>query len=106
VKKIFLKCYNKINMDSKEINHLLELARIELSSQEQEKIALDLEKILDYVKQLQELDTTGAEPMTGGTSIQNICREDEVHEQKENDELKKSAFSTEKGYFKVPPIFE
>jgi len=93
-------------MDSKEINHLLELARIELSSQEKEKIISDLEKILDYVKQLQELDTTGVEPMTGGTSLQNICREDEIYEQKENDQLKNSALDTEEGYFKVPPIFE
>jgi aspartyl-tRNA(Asn)/glutamyl-tRNA(Gln) amidotransferase subunit C len=93
-------------MDSKEINHLLELARIELSSQEKEKIILDLEKILDYVKQLQELDTTGVEPMTGGTSLQNICREDEIYEQKENDQLKNSALDIEEGYFKVPSIFE
>lgn len=93
-------------MDSKEINHLLELARIELSSQEKEKITSDLEKILDYVKQLQELDTTGVEPMTGGTLLQNVCREDEIHKQKENDQLKNSALDTEEGYFKVPPIFE
>ena len=51
-------------MDFKEIDHLLELARIELSSQEKEKIALDLGKILDYVRQLQELDTNNVEPMT------------------------------------------
>jgi aspartyl-tRNA(Asn)/glutamyl-tRNA(Gln) amidotransferase subunit C len=93
-------------MDSKEINHLLELARIELSSQEKEKITSDLEKILDYVKQLQELDTTGVEPMTGGTLLQNVCREDEIHKQKENDQLKNSVLDTEEGYFKVPPIFE
>jgi aspartyl-tRNA(Asn)/glutamyl-tRNA(Gln) amidotransferase subunit C len=93
-------------MDSKEINHLLELARIELSSQEKEKITSDLEKILDYVKQLQELDTTGVEPMTGGTLLQNVYREDEIHKQKENDQLKNSVLDTEEGYFKVPPIFE
>jgi aspartyl-tRNA(Asn)/glutamyl-tRNA(Gln) amidotransferase subunit C len=92
-------------MDSKEINHLLELARIELSSQEKEKITLDLEKILDYVKQLQELDTTGVEPMTGGTSIQNVYREDEINEQDQKDKFKKSHLDKE-DYFKVPPIFE
>jgi len=94
-------------MDFKEIDHLLELARIELSSQEKEKIALDLEKILDYVKQLQELDTNNVEPMTGGTLLQNICREDKVNEQKENisKELKKSAPCLKDEYFKIPPIF-
>lgn len=95
-------------MDFQEINHLLELARIELSSQEKEKIALDLKKILDYVKQLQELDTAGIEPMTGGTLLENICSSDEVKEQQQNqqEELKKSAFGLEGDYFKIPPIFE
>jgi len=95
-------------MDPKEINHLLELARIELSSQEKEKISLDLEKILDYVKQLQKIDTAGIEPMTGGTTIENIYREDKINGQKQNqkEELKKAAFDSEGDYFKVPPIFE
>ncbi|MDD5760654.1 MAG: Asp-tRNA(Asn)/Glu-tRNA(Gln) amidotransferase subunit GatC [Candidatus Pacebacteria bacterium] len=94
-------------MDSEEINHLLELARIELSSQEKEKISRDLEKILDYVRQLQEVDTSGVEPMTGGTIIENVYREDEVNEQRQcsKDKLKNSAFDTKGDYFKIPPVF-
>jgi len=93
-------------MDFTEINHLLELARIELSFQEKEKIVLDLEKILDYVKQLQEVDTAGVEPMTGGSLLENICREDEEKEKQDlSEELKKSAPSLKNNYFKIPPIF-
>lgn len=94
-------------MDFKEIDHLLELARIELSSQEKKKIGSDLEKILDYVKQLQEVNTDGVEPMTGGTLLGNICRKDEVDEQKQDmsKELKKSAPCLKDEYFKIPPIF-
>jgi aspartyl-tRNA(Asn)/glutamyl-tRNA(Gln) amidotransferase subunit C len=94
-------------MDFKEINHLLELARIKISSQEKEKISGDLEKILDYVNQLQEVDTKGVEPMTGGTMIENVYREDEINEQRQysKDKLKNSAFDTEGDYFKIPPVF-
>jgi len=94
-------------MDFSEINHLLELSRIELSSQEKEKIAEDLEKILDYVKQLQEVDTTGIEPMTGGTNLINVLREDEINKQKQDlsKELKESAPCLENDYFKIPPVF-
>jgi len=94
-------------MDFKEIDHLLELARIELSSQEKEKIALDLGKILDYVKQLQELDTNNVEPMTGGTLLENICREDNVNKEKQylSKELKESAPNLKDDSFKIPPIF-
>jgi len=94
-------------MDFKEINHLLELARIELSSQEKEKIASNLGKILDYVKQLQELDTNNIDPMTGGTLLENICREDNLNEKKQDlsKELKKSAPNLKNDSFKIPPIF-
>jgi len=94
-------------MDFTEIDHLLKLARIELSSQEKEKIALDLENILDYVKQLQKLNTDGVEPMTGGTLLENICHKDKINEQKQDasKELKKSAPCLKDNYFKIPPIF-
>ena len=94
-------------MDFTEIDHLLKLARIELSSQEKEGIALDLENILDYVKQLQKVDTNGIEPMTGGTLLENICREDKIDEQKQDTskKLKEPAPSLKNDYFKIPPIF-
>jgi len=94
-------------MDFKEIDHLLKLARIELSSQEKEKIVLDLKNILDYVKQLQKVDTNNIEPMTGGTLLENICASDKIDEQKQNasKELKESAPCLKDDYFKIPPIF-
>jgi len=84
-------------MDFTEINHLLELARLELSNEEKEKIAHDLAKILDYVNQLQEVKTDNLEPMVGGTFSKNILRDDEINSQKLNLE--------KEGYFEVPPIF-
>jgi aspartyl-tRNA(Asn)/glutamyl-tRNA(Gln) amidotransferase subunit C len=85
-------------MDFTEINHLLELARLELSNEEKEKIAHDLAKILEYVNQLQEVKTDNLEPMAGGTFSKNILRDDEINSQKLNLE--------KEGYFEVPPIFD
>ena len=95
-------------MDFTEIDHLLKLARIELSSQEKERIALDLENILDYVKQLQKVNTDGVESMTGGTLLENIYDSDKIDKQKENisEELKESAPYLKDDYIKIPPIFE
>jgi len=95
-------------MDFTEIDHLLKLARIELSSQEKERIALDLENILDYVKQLQKVNTDGVESMTGGTLLENICDSDKIDKQKENisEKLKESAPYLKDDYIKIPPIFE
>lgn len=94
-------------MDFTEIDNLLKLAKIELSSQEKEKIVLDLKNILDYVKQLQKLNTDSIEPMTGGTLLENICREDKIDKEKQNisKELKESATSLKNNHLKIPPIF-
>ncbi len=85
-------------MDFTEIDHLLELARLELSNEEKEKIAHDLAKILDYVNQLQEVKTNNLEPMAGGTFSKNILRDDGIDSRKLNLE--------KEGYFEVPPIFD
>ena len=85
-------------MDFTEINHLLELAHLELSNEEKEKIAHDLAKILEYVNKLQEVKTDNLEPMAGGTISKNILRDDEINSQKLNLE--------KEGYFEVPPIFD
>ncbi len=94
-------------MDKKEIINLSELARIELSSQEIEKIQLDFEKLLEYAKQLQQIDTTDIEPVPRGSKTKNVFREDFINEKKLNqrERLIKSAFDTEGDYFKTPPVF-
>lgn len=85
-------------MNLEEINHLLELARIEIEEEEKIKLSKELESVLNYVKKLNEVNTENVEPMTGGSLLENVCREDEIKPQKYN-------LQTE-GYFKVPPIFE
>ena len=85
-------------MNEAEINHLLELARLDLSEEEKDKIAHDLAAILSYVEQLQEVNTEGIEPMSGGTFLESVVREDEI-----------SSFPQKiqkEGYFQIPPIFE
>ncbi|MGB9680581.1 MAG: Asp-tRNA(Asn)/Glu-tRNA(Gln) amidotransferase subunit GatC [Minisyncoccia bacterium] len=85
-------------MEIKEIEHLLQLARIEITQEEKEKLSSDLENILNYVKQLEEINTDKVEPMSGGSFLENVVREDEMNPEKRNLE--------KEGYFVVPPIFE
>ncbi len=90
-----------------EIDHLLQLSRIKIDELEKEKLANELESILNYVKKLQEINTEDVEVMAGGSFLENIIREDEIKEEKiDIEELKNSAFKKEGDYFKIPPIFE
>ena len=87
--------------------HLAKLVRLELSDKEIEKFVNDLGNILNYFKELQAVDTTGVELMTGGTNLINIMRNDVI----KNDRIGEQknvidAFpDKEKGYLRTPGVF-
>ena len=91
----------------KDIDHLATLARIKLSDGEKNDLQKDLEKILEYFKELKEVKTDGVSPLSGGTLSQNIFREDEADETRLSEKDTQSAFPEEKdGFLRVPPVFE
>lgn len=95
-----------INMNKEEINHLLQLSRMDIEEKEKEKVYQDLAQILKYVSQLSEVETKDIEPMNGGTLLDNIVRRDEAYSSDTtlNIKLKESAPNKEGNYIKVPPI--
>lgn len=96
-------------INKKSLEHLAELARIELGEKEEKKLVEDLTKILDYFKELNEVDTSGVEPLTGGTSLVNVAREDTINRTDDTGKGR-GAFPESEGdhegrYLKIPPIF-
>ncbi len=90
----------------KTIQHLAKLARLELTPREEEKILTDLSKILAYFEELQALDTSHVEPMTGGTHLKNIFREDAASEANRGAGTYDAFPESEDGFLKIPPVFE
>lgn len=97
-------------MDLKEIEYLLQLARIEISDDEKKEIALQLRDILNFVEKLKEINTENIEPLAGGTCLKNIFRKDDKQAEEADEEtkknLKKMARKLSNDYFEIPPIFE
>lgn len=92
-------------MISKEdTKHVAKLARLELSEQEVDKFANQLGNILEYVEQMNEIDTTNVQPMAHPFDVVNVMREDEVYYENTKEELLKNAPEEEDGFFKVPKI--
>lgn len=93
-------------LTQKDLEHLAELARIDFQENESEKLQKDLGAILDYFKELQELNTDGIEPMAGGTELKNVLREDKLEESIDDIGKGQEAFPDKRdGYLRVPPIF-
>jgi aspartyl-tRNA(Asn)/glutamyl-tRNA(Gln) amidotransferase subunit C len=89
-----------------ELEHLAKLSRIELGPNEEEKLLKDLGAMLDYFKQLEELDTTKVAPMTGGTDLKNVFRDDMERENTNHGAGAEAFPETKNGYLKIPPVFE
>jgi len=89
---------------TKDVEHVAKLARLALSEEEKEKFAPQLNSILEYVDELNEVDTTGIEPMAHSIKISNVMREDIVKQEFSREEMLKNAPEEEDGFFKVPKI--
>ena len=94
-------------IDKKTLEYLAELGRIELAESEKLKLLKDLQKILKHFQELQKIDTSKIEPMSGGTSTKNVSRQDETsgREQMTSDKLIQAFPEKENDFLKVPPVF-
>lgn len=89
-----------------DVSHIAKLANLPLSPNEKTKFESQLTETLDYVKQLEEIDTKNAEPTSQVTGLENVTREDVVIPSMPQEDALKNAKSTYNGFFKVPAIME
>ena len=82
------------------------LAKLELSEEEKEQAKKDMGSMLDYIDKLNELDTTGIEPMSHVSKIQNVFREDIVTNGDESEKTLKNAPGEKDNMFMVPKTFD
>ncbi len=85
-----------------DINKAAELARLSLKPEEKTKLAKDLGNILEYVKQLESLDTREVEPTSHVLNLENVFRKDEVKPSEVRDEVIAHAPLADGKFFKVP----
>ncbi len=82
------------------------LAKLELSDQEKEQAKIDMGRMLDYIDKLNELDTSGVEPMSHVFPVQNVFREDVVTNGDGSADTLKNAPEEKDRMFVVPKTFE
>ncbi len=88
----------------KDVEHVAKLARLELTEEEKVKFSKQLGDVLSYMEQMNEVDTTGVEPMNHPIDFSNVMREDTVICEQTREELMANAPEIEQDYFKVPKI--
>ncbi len=80
------------------------LAKLSLSEEEREQAKKDMGRMLDYIDKLNELDTTGVEPMSHVFAVSNVFREDEVTGGDGREEVLRNAPEQKDDMFVVPNV--
>ena len=88
------------------VDKLANLARLQFKAEEKEGIKNDLQRMIQFVEKLNELDTTGVEPLLHMSEQVNVLREDEVKGSVETTEGLKNAPVHDEHFFKVPKVIK
>lgn len=95
-----------MNVNDALIDKLAHLSRLEFSLDEKEEIKNDLEKMIGFIDKLNELDTTGVEPLLHMSENINVFRKDEVKGEISKEDVFRNAPSHDDNFFKVPKVIK
>lgn len=87
-----------------DIDQIAALSRLNLKPEERTKLTKDLEAILAYVDQLQEINTQKIEPTSHVLPLENVFRKDQVKPSQVRDQVLEHAPKREGKFFKVPKV--
>ncbi len=89
-----------------DVKKVAKLANLPLTSEEEEKYSQQLSKILDYIVQLNSVDTENVEPTYNVSGLSNVMAEDEVSESLSQEEATKNGVQVKDGFFVTRGVFE
>jgi aspartyl-tRNA(Asn)/glutamyl-tRNA(Gln) amidotransferase subunit C len=95
-----------MKINQQDVEHVARLARLSLNPDDLKTMTGQMDAILGYVDKLNELDTTGIEPMAHAVPMSNAFREDQITEPIGVERALQNAPNRSDNYFKVPKIIE
>lgn len=90
----------------KDVEKIASLAKLKFSEDEKVKLQKELNKILEYIDQLNELNLENVLPLENINESENVIREDKVRESLKTEEALKNAPSKTGKFFKVPKVID
>jgi aspartyl-tRNA(Asn)/glutamyl-tRNA(Gln) amidotransferase subunit C len=93
-----------MKIDLNTVDKIASLAKLEFNGSEKEEIAKDMNKMLDFVDKLQEVDTENVKPLIHITDEINVLREDVAKIEITQKEALKNAPKKDSTYFKIPKV--
>ena len=95
-----------MSLKKSDVENIAHLARLAVSGDELDSVAGDLSGILDFVEQMNEVDTSDVTPMAHPLHMAQRLREDRVTEENQRDRFQAQAPAVENGLYLVPKVIE
>ncbi len=90
----------------KDVDKIAQLAKLKFKENEKVKLQSELNKILEYIDQLNELNLDNTEPLENINETENVLRKDEIKIWLTNEEALRNAPSKTGKFFKVPKVLD
>ncbi|NET60352.1 MAG: Asp-tRNA(Asn)/Glu-tRNA(Gln) amidotransferase subunit GatC [Symploca sp. SIO2E6] len=91
-------------INKKQVHKVAQLARLEMTEEEEEQITAQMSSILEYFQQLSELDTEDVPPTTRAIDVSNVTRQDELRPYPNREAILQEAPDPDGDFFRVPKI--
>ncbi len=95
-----------MKLSTLDVEYVAKLARLEVTEAEKEKFTAQLNDILLYIDQLNELDTKGVAPMSHAIAVTNAFREDKIAESLGTQKALANAPDARGEFFRVPKVID
>ena len=95
-----------MKLDEKMVDKIAKLSKLKFNDEEKSTIINDMNKMLEFVDQLKELNTDHVEPLIHMSDEINVLREDEIVETISQQDALKNAPSKDSTYFKIPKVLD
>ncbi|WP_374164723.1 Asp-tRNA(Asn)/Glu-tRNA(Gln) amidotransferase subunit GatC [Arcticibacter sp. MXS-1] len=95
-----------MKLDKNTVAKIAHLARLEVNESEEQSLLKDMNNILSFMEKLNELDTTGVEPLIYMTDEVNVFREDVVRQDISVEEALLNAPMADESFFKVAKVID
>jgi aspartyl-tRNA(Asn)/glutamyl-tRNA(Gln) amidotransferase subunit C len=93
-----------VSVTIKDVEHVAALARLAFSKEEKVTLTAQLNKILQYMEQLNTLDTRNVEPLSQVIELSNVFRRDDLEPSLSREEIMKNAPARTEKFFKIPKV--
>ena len=95
-----------MSVTKEDVQYIANLARLQFSDEEAEGLVNDLNKILDYMADLDEVDTSEVDPLEHVTDLEYRFRKDEAKKPVDHEDALRNAPDADSDYFRVPKVID